>query len=262
MKNFSGFAIIVATIFSTIIHFFVLALFDTIPLLPKEIPLRSDIFMVDLVTIETASAVPFEEEKTVQIQEAVEATKPEEKKEVKKEEVRKEVVKREEVKDKKEVVEEVKEVKKKEEIKKEDKTVVADTSTKQEKKEKAEEQPLDLEGQRLAAIEKIRQGVSDREPDGPSAKVTDAEIKEYESKVIEEVKRSWAILNIWSEKELEAFIVIEVDEKGQVITRIEESSGNLAFDQAALRAIRKASPFGPPPNTKALTFLPLRFSSR
>lgn len=238
MKNLSGFTIIVATIFSTIIHFFVLALFDTIPLLPKEIPLRSDIFMVDLVTVETASAVPFEEEKTVQIQEAVEKKKPEEKKEVKKEGVT-----REEVKEKKEVVEEVKEVKKKEEIKKEDKTVVTDSGTKQEKKEKTEEQPLNLEEQRLAAIERVKQDLATRETDGTYTKSQDYDFKKLEN----QVKSFWAIPDTLSEEGLNAVIIIEIGKNGELLkTEFEQSSGNNIFDQAVIRAIKKAAPFEPP----------------
>jgi TonB family protein len=235
-----GFRIIVATILSTVIHFFIFTLLDTVPLISKEISPQPNLYMVDLVSLAEERPAPQREEKPA-VQPKVE--------EAKKEESKRETVKKEEVK---------------KTPPKDDKVVLADPDKKQENKEKTEKHAPGPEEQLLASIEKIKKNVAAREQEGdsPGAKVTAAEIQEYQYVVSERVRRSWAILNIWSEEELEAFIVIEIDERGQVTSRFEESSGNLAFDQAALRAIRKAAPFDPPPGSKALTFPPMRFSSR
>lgn len=235
-----SFRIIVATILSTVIHFFIFTLLDTVPLISKEIPHKENLYMVDLVSLPEERPAPQREEKPA-VQQKVE--------EVKKEEPKQETVKKEEVK---------------KTTPKDDEVVLADRNKEREKKKKTEKQPLDPEEQRLAAIEKIKQDLEERGNGNSSgAEVTAAKMQEYQYVVSERVKRSWAILNIWSEEELEAFIVIEIDERGQVVTsRFEKSSGNLAFDQAALRAIRKAAPFDPPPGNKALTFPPMRFSSR
>jgi TonB family protein len=254
-----GFKIILATILSTVLHFFILTLLDTIPLISKEIPPQPNLYMVDLVPLPREQPASQKEEEPA-VQQRVEEVKKEE---VKKEEVKKEEVTREELKKEEVKKEEVKEVKQKEEVKKEEKTVAADAGTEKEKKEKAEKQPVDPDKQLSASIEEIKQKVAARENgDSLEPEMTAAEIQDYGNTVIERVKRSWAILNIWSEEELEAFIVIEVDEKGQVTSRFEKSSGSRVFDQAAMRAIRKAAPFDPPPGNKTLTFPPLRFSSR
>lgn len=258
-----GFRIMLATILSTVLHFFILTLLDTIPLISKEIPPQPNLYMVDLVPLVREQPAPQQEEKPA-VQQRVEEVKKEEiKEEVKKEEVKKEEVTREEVKKEEVKKEEVKEVEKKEEVQKEDKEVAADAGAEQAKKDKTEEQPLDPDKQLSAKIKEIEQNVASREDgDAPEPAVTAAEIDQYQSIVVDKVKRSWAILNIWSEEELEAFIVIEVDEGGQVSARFEKSSGSRVFDDAAMRAIRKAAPFEAPPGNQALTFPPLRFGSR
>lgn len=240
MKRFSGSTIIVATVFSTIIHFFVLTLLDTIPLVPKEVSPRAELFMVDLITLKTARAVPQEEEVTV---------------EKKVEEVKKQEVKKKEA---------TKQAAKKEAIKKEEKkeqVVLADK--RKTAKEDTKKHEVDTEQQQLAAaIRGIKQKVAARgKGNSPRTEVTEAIKKEYDTKAAEMVAGFWAILNIWSEEQLEAKIVIEVDADGQVTPRFEQSSGNQAFDQAALRAINRAAPFGPPPGNEPRE-IPLRFTSQ
>jgi len=55
MRVITNHTIILATIFSTIIHFFALALLDTFPLIPKRITPRSHIFMVELLPLKKAT---------------------------------------------------------------------------------------------------------------------------------------------------------------------------------------------------------------
>jgi TonB family protein len=251
-----GFTIIVATILSTVIHFFIFTLLDTIPLISKEISPQPDFYMVDLVPLAVERPAPPKEEEPA-VQQKVEEVKKEE---IKEEEVKKEEVKKEEVKKEKPKQETVKQEEKK------DTVILEDPNKKKATQEKAtseskEKPTVNDEQQQLAdAIKGIEEKVADREADAPV--VTDDEIEVYKNTVIERVRRSWAILNIWSEEELVALIVIEVDERGEMNLRFVESSGNLAFDQAALRAISKAAPsFGPPPGNEPRE-IPLRFPSR
>jgi colicin import membrane protein len=230
-----GFTIIMATILSTIIHFFVLVLLDTIPLLPTEVASQPNIYMVDLVTLTTEQPALQEE---AAVQQKVEEVK---KAEVKQAVVKKEEVKKEEVKK----AEPQQETVKKEEVKKtppkDDEVVLSDQGTQQEKKQKTEDQTPDLEKQRLAAVERVRQNVPDRGTDG--ATTADYDFAKLEKKV----KGFWAIPDALSAEGLKAVIVIEIDKKGEVVrTEFEQSSGNDIFDQAALRAIKKAAPFDPP----------------
>jgi colicin import membrane protein len=222
MRGFSGFTVILATICSTIIHFFVFTLLDTIPLIPKDITPRAELFMVDLVTVETARAVP-QEKREVAVQKKVKTV---EKKEVKKEEptqkeVKKETVKREE---------------KKEQV------VLADHGKKaQENKKKLE---VDNEQQQLAAaIKGIEERVTGRE-----AQVSAAEIQKYPMMVENRVKGFWVIPDTLSTRELKAVVVFAIGKQGEVLNlRVKQSSGSLPYDQSVMRAISKAAPFSPPP---------------
>lgn len=222
-----GLTIITATILSTVIHFFVLTLLDTIPLVPKEIPPLPNIYMVDLVTLEKERPAP-QEERAVQKEAAETVLKKEEPKAVKKEEPKKEVVKKE--------------------PKKEDKVVLADRAKEREKKESTEKPQVDDEQQRLAAIKEIEEKVAERKSDEAPA-ATDSEIQVYVAMARERVKGFWVIPDtLSSEKDLKAVIIITIDQQGQIAgRRFEQSSGNLSFDQSAMRAVSKAAPFPPPP---------------
>jgi protein TonB len=214
MRGLSGFTMIMAAAGSTIIHFFVLTLIDTIRLVPNEITTRLNTIEVELSALSMESAVPPEEEKAV--------LKPE--KEIQKE-VQKEV--------KKEVKQETPKVK----------VALADRG-----KEKKEPSQVADEEQRLAAkIKAMEQKVAGRTTDA-SAVVTDAEVDAYYAMVEERVKRGWVIPDSISEKGLKAVIIIEINKKGEVVkTSFEQPSGNPSFDQAAMWAISKAAPFSPPP---------------
>jgi colicin import membrane protein len=220
-----GFRIMVATILSTVIHFFILTLLDTIPLISKEIPQRN-LYMVDLVPLAVEQPAPQKSEEPA-VQQKVE--------EVKKEEPKQETVKKEEVK---------------KTPLKDDEVVLADQGKDQEKKETTEKQPPDPEEKLLASIEEIKKNVAAREQeDSPTPEVTAAEIQEYAMMVENRVKGLWVIPDLLSAKELKAVVVFGIGKKGEVINlRFKESSGNSPYDQSVLRAISKAVPFPPPPH--------------
>jgi colicin import membrane protein len=232
MRVFYNHTIILATIFSTIIHFFIMTILDTFTLIPKTIAIRPGILMVDLIPLEKKVVTPKIE------------TKVKEKTEVKKE------VKKDEKKNVKKVVK--KEVKA--EVKKEEIVI----PTKQTKVEK-EKPKVDDEQKRNTAIEEIARKVAER-PVAEEPTVTSSQLEYYFGMVREKVKRFWVIPDTLSEKEaLEAVIVIEIDKNGLLIgSRVEKSSGNPYFDQSAMRAITKAAPF-PPPLGKAPLEIGLKF---
>jgi TonB family protein len=230
-----------------VLHFFILTVFDTIPLISKEIPQRN-LYMVDLMPLPIERPAPQEEEATV----------PKQATEVKKEEVKKEEPKKEEVKKEEVKKEEPKKERVKEEAQKD--TVVLKDPGKQQgtqektKKESTEKPTVNDEQQRLVAIKEIEQKVAGRATDDVPM-VTNAEIDQYKWMIQERVKRFWVIPDTLSESDLGAVIIIEIDTSGNVKkSRFEQSSGNLVFDQAAIRAISKATPFPSPPGKISMEF--------
>jgi TonB family protein len=227
-----GFRIIVATILSTVIHFFIFTLLDTVPLISKEISPQPNLYMVDLVSLAEERPAPQREEKPA-VQQKVEEVKKEE---IKKEEVKKEEVRREEPKK-----ETVKQEKKK------DTVVLEDRGKEKAKKESKEKPTVNDEQQRLAAIKKIKQKVAGRNTDD-APMVTEAEIQQYPMMVENRVKGFWVIPDPLSASGLKAVVIFEIDKKGEVINlRFKQSSDNPPYDQSVIRAIRKAAPFSPPP---------------
>ena len=226
-RGFSGFNVMVATILSTLIHFFVLTLFDTVPLFPKEIPPRANIYMVELMPVEIERSAPQEEKKAAVRKETTEVKKAEVKQEEpKKEKTKKEAVKKEE---------------------KHDKVVLADRTKKKETKDKAKNPKVDNEQQRLAAIKEIEQKVAARNTDD-APMLTDAEIQEYPAMVENRIKGFWVIPDPLSARELTAVVGFYIDKRGEVINlSIKQSSGNPPYDQSVIRAMKKAAPFSPPP---------------
>ncbi len=218
-----GFRIIMATVISTVLHFFILTLLDTIPLISKEVPPQMQLYMVDLITVQPARAVP-QEEREVTVEKKVD--------EVKKQEVKKK--------------EPTKEAAKKETIKKEEKkeqVVLADHGKKAKDDKKKRE--VDNEQQQLAAaIKGIKERVAEREAEGSAA-----EIQQYPVMVENRVKGFWVIPDPFSARELKAVVVFAIDKKGEVVNlRFKQSSGSLPYDQSVRRAISKAAPFSPPPH--------------
>jgi colicin import membrane protein len=228
MRVFYNHTIILTTIFSTIIHFFIMTILDTFTLIPKTLSIRPSIIMVDLIPLEKKVITPKIE------------TRIKEKKEVKKEEKK-----------------EIKKVVKKEvkaEVKKE-KIVIPTKQTKVEK----EKPKIDDEQKRSTAVEEIARKVAERRVEEVPT-VTSSQMEYYFGMVREKVKRFWVIPDTLSEEEaLEAVIVIEIDKDGLLIgSRVEKSSGNPYFDQSAMRAITKAAPF-PSPLGKAPLEIGLKF---
>ncbi len=221
MRGLSGFTMIAATACSTIMHFFILTLVDTVPLVPKEIAARPAIITVDLMSLGMESAVPHEDKGEAK------AVVQKEEKEVKKKEEKKKEAKKEE---KQEVIK--------------DKVLLADRS--KERKEKKEEPKAGDEQRRLAAIKEIERKVAGRSTEPPPAG-TDAEKNIYAAIVEERVKGVWVIPDSLAARGLKAVVIFEIGKKGEVINlRFKQSSGSLPYDQSVMRAITKAAPFPPP----------------
>ncbi len=138
----------------------------------------------------------------------------------------------------------------KKEVKKEVEKVKSVAVTKRTKAKK-EKQKIDDEQKRLAAIKKIEKRVA-----GRGAVVTPSQMEHYFGMVRERVKGFWVIPDTVAEEEgMEAVVVVTIDKNGLVLTsRFERVSGNPYFDQSAMRAITKASPFPPPPGKVPLEF--------
>jgi colicin import membrane protein len=80
---------------------------------------------------------------------------------------------------------------------------------------------------------------------------TNQAVHAYYEAIWSRIKAEWALpRGILPSKNLEAIVDVTVSRSGSVASlSIERSSGNRYFDQSALRAIRKASPFPPIPDS-------------
>jgi len=104
------------------------------------------------------------------------------------------------------------------------------------------------------AIEKVRKKVaassSERTQTARQGVVeTDQAVYAYYEAIWSRIKSEWALpRGILPSTNLEAVVDVTVSRSGSVTSlSIERSSGNRYFDQSAIRAIRKASPFPPIP---------------
>ncbi len=112
------------------------------------------------------------------------------------------------------------------------------------------------------ALDEIQKKVGHREPVEekppliPPPKVSSTsefKLEEYYNKVVEnKIKEEWTIPeNLLKEKELvdlEAIIVIIIEQNGKIQKWwFEKKSGNVLYDQSAMRAIKKAEPLPPIP---------------
>lgn len=70
----------------------------------------------------------------------------------------------------------------------------------------------------------------------------------YYTEVWNAIKRQWALPSMLRSSHLEAVIILVVRRDGRILdTSFEKRSGNDAFDESALRAVRKANPLPPFP---------------
>ena len=82
-----------------------------------------------------------------------------------------------------------------------------------------------------------------------SGAVSGAVINLFIQRVREEIRNSWKVpQTIPTDGSLETVVVFKADENGRVYdVRVDQSSGNPAFDDFCVKAIYKASPLTPPP---------------
>ncbi len=74
-------------------------------------------------------------------------------------------------------------------------------------------------------------------------------IRLYTEKIHQKISRNWTIPpSVPTEENLESLIFFKIDESGKVYdVKVNESSGNKAFDDFCVRAIYKSAPLPPPP---------------
>lgn len=69
----------------------------------------------------------------------------------------------------------------------------------------------------------------------------------YYGLITEKIQDEWSTYPTFESEGLEVEILIKIDSNGKVVPKIEKSSGNKIFDEAAIKTIIKASPLPPPP---------------
>ncbi len=93
------------------------------------------------------------------------------------------------------------------------------------------------------------EGQADGDPNGDSST---AEGERYFALIRSQVQRLYDVSNTIPEQErlhLRAQVAIKVSPSGEVLSvRLAKSSGNALFDSAVMGAVKKASPFSPPPD--------------
>ena len=84
------------------------------------------------------------------------------------------------------------------------------------------------------------------------ARVSAALLGMYAGKVRDAVRRQWVVLDPMKTQSLETMLLVVVNRDGSVSNlQVEKRSGNSFFDEAAVRAVKKASPLPPLPETFA-----------
>ena len=93
------------------------------------------------------------------------------------------------------------------------------------------------------------EGAEDGDPDGDSAT---QEGERFYGLISAQVHRHYDVSNTISEDErlqLKALVAVRVGRSGEVLdVQLAKTSGNEQFDSAVLNAVKKASPFSPPPD--------------
>ena len=89
---------------------------------------------------------------------------------------------------------------------------------------------------------------------GTSSQVSSVAKESYHALIIQQIQSNW-VHSIFNSSDLEAIISFRLDQEGAVTNdkiKIEKTSGNALFDNSAVKAILKASPFPPHPVEKEI----------
>ena len=89
---------------------------------------------------------------------------------------------------------------------------------------------------------------------GTSSQVSSVAKESYHALIIQQIQSNW-VHSIFNSSDLEAIISFRLDPEGAVTNdkiKIEKTSGNVLFDNSAVKAILKASPFPPHPVEKEI----------
>jgi TonB family protein len=89
---------------------------------------------------------------------------------------------------------------------------------------------------------------------GTSSQVSSVAKESYHALIIQQIQSNW-VHSVFNSADLEAIISFRLDPEGAVTNdkiKIEKTSGNVLFDNSAVKAILKASPFPPHPVEKEI----------
>lgn len=115
----------------------------------------------------------------------------------------------------------------------------------------------DLRKQLFGAFSKLSKKPPDEDPEGAENGSTEgdsseAEGEQYWGLISAQVHRNYDVSQTIPEEEragLKAQVALRIGRRGQVLeVKLVKSSGNALFDNAVLAAVKKASPFSPPPD--------------
>ncbi len=94
---------------------------------------------------------------------------------------------------------------------------------------------------------------------GPPRSASDMRYAHYYKSIWERIQNAWAFPSYdKSKSELEAILIIKIARNGKIVeTRFEKRSGDSSLDSSAVRAIRKADPLPPLPESFSENFMEL-----
>ena len=85
-------------------------------------------------------------------------------------------------------------------------------------------------------------------------------VNEYLEDLTARLREHWSLPQWLSDANLKASVVIDIDDRGNLLRReIYVSSGNPVFDASCLAAVAGAAPFAPPPNELKSRLIMVRF---
>ncbi len=110
-------------------------------------------------------------------------------------------------------------------------------------------------------------GSAERERSGSGSpqgtQVSAAVLNVYASRVKQSIQRHWQLPDAQRISGLETVVAVVVDRNGKVLNlQVEKRSGNALFDEAALRAVRRAEPLDPFPDAIQVNQLEFGISFR